>query len=68
MVTDPGDIAVGPDKHGGGSGDGAYHGRWGFETFSHRKSVYRRPAWNWDTGILNPPYTRWKKALVRRVL
>ncbi|HET7350205.1 MAG TPA: aldehyde dehydrogenase family protein [Marmoricola sp.] len=52
----------------GESGYGAYHGRWGFETFSHRKSVYRRPAWNWDPGILNPPYTRWKKALVKRIL
>jgi aldehyde dehydrogenase (NAD+) len=52
----------------GPSGYGAYHGRWGFETFSHRKAVYRRPAWLKDPDILNPPYSRWKQALVRRLL
>lgn len=52
----------------GASGNGAYHGRWGFETFSHRKAVYRRPGWFRDPGVLNPPYSRWKKALVKRML
>jgi aldehyde dehydrogenase (NAD+) len=28
----------------GNSGMGAYHGKWGFETFSHRKSVLRKPT------------------------
>ncbi|MET0837264.1 MAG: aldehyde dehydrogenase family protein [Marmoricola sp.] len=52
----------------GDSGYGAYHGRTGFETFSHRKSVYRRPSWVVDPPLLNPPYARWKSRLLRRLL
>ena len=51
----------------GASGYGSYHGRWGFETFSHRKSVYRRPGWVVDPPLLNAPYTGWKQRLTRRV-
>ncbi len=51
----------------GESGYGAYHGRWGFETFSHRKAVLRRPAWFADSPVLRPPYSRWKQAIVRRI-
>jgi aldehyde dehydrogenase (NAD+) len=51
----------------GESGYGSYHGRWGFETFSHRKAVFRRPGWVADPPLLNPPYGRWKQKLVRRV-
>ena len=51
----------------GGSGYGAYHGRWGFETFSHRKAVVRRPAWYADSPVLRPPFSRWKQAIVRKV-
>ncbi len=50
----------------GGSGYGAYHGRTGFDTFSHRKAVYHRPSWMVDPPLLNPPYPRWKQALARR--
>ena len=50
----------------GESGYGAYHGRAGFDTFSHRKPVYRRPSWMVDPPLLNPPYPRWKRALARR--
>ncbi|WP_109529368.1 MULTISPECIES: aldehyde dehydrogenase family protein [Nocardia] len=50
----------------GNSGMGAYHGRWGFETFSHRKSVVRKTTWP-DPNILYPPYTTAKKWLLRRV-
>jgi aldehyde dehydrogenase (NAD+) len=51
----------------GESGYGAYHGRWGFETFSHRKAVLRRPSWMADPPILRPPYSGWKQAVVRRL-
>ena len=51
----------------GESGHGAYHGRWGFETFSHRKAVLRRPTWLNDPPIMRPPYTRWKQAVVRKL-
>lgn len=50
----------------GESGYGAYHGRTGFDTFSHRRSVLRRPSRSIDPQVLNPPYSRWKNAVVRR--
>ena len=50
----------------GNSGMGTYHGKWGFETFSHRKSVVRKPSWP-DPDILYPPYTAAKEWLLRRV-
>jgi len=48
----------------GQSGMGAYHGRTGFETFSHRKSVLSRPTWL-EMPMLMPPYTSWKQKLTR---
>jgi len=39
----------------GPSGMGAYHGREGFDTFSHKKSVLYQAKWNL-TGMLAPPY------------
>lgn len=50
----------------GNSGMGAYHGKWGFETFSHRKSVLRKPT-RPDPSILYPPYTKLKERLLRAV-
>ncbi len=51
----------------GESGYGSYHGRAGFDTFSHRKSIYRRPSWAIDPPLLNAPYPRWKRIITRRV-
>jgi acyl-CoA reductase-like NAD-dependent aldehyde dehydrogenase len=39
----------------GPSGMGAYHGKEGFETFSHKKSVVYQSRWN-AVGLLAPPY------------
>ncbi len=39
----------------GPSGMGAYHGREGFETFSHKKAVFHQSRIN-GTGLLVPPY------------
>lgn len=39
----------------GFSGMGAYHGRYSFETFSHRKSVLKTPTW-FDPDIKYPPF------------
>lgn len=50
----------------GNSGTGAYHGRWGFETFSHRKAVLRKPS-RPDPNLLYPPYTKLKERLMRMV-
>jgi aldehyde dehydrogenase (NAD+) len=51
----------------GASGTGAYHGRAGFETFSHRKSVLTRPT-RLDVPVMYPPYKAWKQKLLRRLL
>ncbi|HEX3899297.1 MAG TPA: aldehyde dehydrogenase family protein [Mycobacteriales bacterium] len=50
----------------GNSGMGAYHGEWGFQTFSHRKSVLvkrQRP----DLSLMYPPYTARTERLLRKV-
>ena len=56
-----------PDLPFGGvgeSGMGAYHGRTGFETFSHRRSVLHK-ATRPDPSVLYPPYGRWTEKLIR---
>jgi aldehyde dehydrogenase (NAD+) len=40
----------------GPSGMGAYHGKAGFDTFSHHKAVLKRPT-RLDPGFVYPPYT-----------
>ena len=39
----------------GASGTGNYHGRFSFETFSHRKAVLKTPSW-FDPAIKYPPF------------
>ncbi len=39
----------------GFSGTGNYHGRYSFETFSHRKAVMKTPTW-FDPAIKYPPF------------
>lgn len=39
----------------GSSGTGNYHGRYSFETFTHRKGIMRTPTW-FDPAIKYPPY------------
>lgn len=39
----------------GDSGMGSYHGKFGFETFSHRKSVMKRSRFI-DFSFFYPPY------------
>jgi aldehyde dehydrogenase (NAD+) len=51
----------------GESGMGAYHGRTGFDTFSHRKAVLTRPS-RPDLPVAYPPYKRWKGKVMRRFL
>ena len=50
----------------GDSGSGAYHGKSGFDAFSHRKSVLRKPT-KPDLRLLYPPYNRVVERIVRRV-
>ncbi|MGH9049966.1 MAG: aldehyde dehydrogenase family protein [Acidimicrobiia bacterium] len=51
----------------GGSGMGAYHGRAGFETFSHRKAVLAKST-RIDPRLAYPPYSRRKERWLRRLL
>jgi len=51
----------------GPSGMGAYHGRSGFETFSHRRSVLSKPT-RLDPPVAYPPFTAAKEKLIRRFL
>ncbi|NEN77602.1 aldehyde dehydrogenase family protein [Nocardioides zeae] len=51
----------------GASGMGAYHGEWGFQALSHRKSVLVKPM-RPDLRILYPPYDAKARALLRRLL
>ena len=51
----------------GESGMGAYHGKFGFDTFSHRRAVHERST-RVDPALLYPPYTRRKQRMVRRAL
>ena len=51
----------------GESGMGGYHGREGFETFSHFKSVVDKKTWL-ALPMRYPPYTKKKDRLIRRFL
>jgi aldehyde dehydrogenase (NAD+) len=51
----------------GDSGQGRYHGRSGFDTFSNLKSVLRKPT-RPDPTLLYPPYTSGKEKIVRKAL
>lgn len=53
----------------GASGMGVYHGRWGFDTFSHLKPIFHQSRFNL-LPLLLPPYGRkfrWATSLIRRL-
>ena len=49
----------------GESGMGAYHGKFGFDTFSHARGIHVRST-KLDPAMLYPPYTKGKERLVRK--
>lgn len=51
----------------GHSGMGSYHGKAGFDSFSHHKSILEKPFW-FEAPIKYAPYTGWKKKLVKWLL
>ena len=51
----------------GPSGMGAYHGRFGFDEFSHRKSVMTKPTRPDLTAMIYPPYTEKAWKLARKI-
>ena len=51
----------------GESGMGCYHGKFGFETFSHKKSILCKRNWI-DVPLRYQPYSRWKQWLLKHFL
>jgi aldehyde dehydrogenase (NAD+) len=51
----------------GASGMGAYHGRYGFEEFSHRKSVLTKPTRPDMSSFIYPPYSKWAFKMARKM-
>ena len=49
----------------GPSGMGAYHGKAGFDIFTHAKPVLDKPTTP-DPSLMYPPYTGFKQKLLRR--
>ncbi len=59
-----------PDLPFGGvgeSGMGSYHGKAGFDTFSHAKAVLYKPT-RPDPSLMYPPYTNLKQKILRKLL
>ena len=51
----------------GESGMGRYHGRTGFEAFSHQKTILSKPTW-FDLFLKYPPYRDFNLKIFRTVL
>ncbi|KAK6132347.1 hypothetical protein DH2020_033907 [Rehmannia glutinosa] len=51
----------------GESGMGAYHGKYSFDAFSHKKPVLQR-GFNGDVAARYPPYTPWKLKFLKAML
>jgi len=51
----------------GNSGIGNYHGKFGFETFSHQKAVLQRATWG-EPDIKYPPYSEKKLGWIKKFI
>lgn len=51
----------------GKSGIGSYHGKFGFDAFSHQKAILDRATWG-EPNLKYPPYTDNKLELIKKVL
>ncbi|MBC7556943.1 MAG: aldehyde dehydrogenase [Chryseobacterium sp.] len=51
----------------GNSGIGHYHGKFGFDAFSHQKSVLSKSTWG-EPDLKYPPYTESKMKLIRKLI
>jgi aldehyde dehydrogenase (NAD+) len=51
----------------GNSGTGAYHGKIGFDNFSHLKTVMKRSFW-FDVPLRYPPFTDKKFKLLKKII
>ena len=48
------------------SGLGSYHGKYGFDSFSHEKAILKSSAWS-PFKLMLPPYTKRKHSLVNMI-
>lgn len=51
----------------GDSGIGNYHGKVGFEAFSHQKSIFEKP-FGWEPNLKFPPYSLKKLKWIKRFM
>jgi len=51
----------------GESGMGSYHGKQGFDTFSHYKSIHKKSNWP-DLFVRYQPYTKLKQNIIKKFL
>lgn len=51
----------------GPSGMGRYHGKWGFDTFSHLKPVVTR-SFKFDLDVRYPPFNSFKSKILKKLL
>jgi aldehyde dehydrogenase (NAD+) len=51
----------------GNSGMGSYHGKFGFDTFTHYKGVIKKPTW-FELPLKYGPYTSGKLSWIKRLL
>jgi len=51
----------------GNSGIGNYHGKFGFETFSHQKAILEKSTWG-EPSIKYPPYSDKKLSWIKRFI
>jgi coniferyl-aldehyde dehydrogenase len=49
----------------GNSGMGSYHGKAGFDTFSHSKPVFHQSRFSLVPVLTRPPYPKWVRSFVR---
>ena len=51
----------------GNSGIGNYHGKYGFDCFSHKKAVLEKPNWG-EPNIKYPPYSEGKFNILKKLM
>ncbi len=51
----------------GNSGMGSYHGKFGFDTFTHYKGILQKATW-FEPFVKYPPYTAFKLNLLKKLL
>ncbi|MGB1004653.1 MAG: aldehyde dehydrogenase [Salibacteraceae bacterium] len=51
----------------GGSGMGNYHGKYGFDCFSHKKAIHDKPNW-FEPNVKYPPFSDLKIKIIKWLL